>query len=800
MGKAWQERARLDPPEAAVVAPGPGALNTGILCDGLRPVDSDIDDPVKARQVDALAEQILGPTLVRRRAGSPRPLRLYRAAEGEPSKREIVGAAHKPNSEAHGCKVEVLGRGQQFVADGRHESGAQLTWSPIGPAGYDRAFLPTVTEEQVLAFLIAAAAIIGAPPPDGGSGTGNRAEAAPTPEELLATDPDALAAIVSAMPNGREFDDRNEWVKLAHGVAAAFANTPERARELWLEHADKRPQTPGEAEEVWDTLGDAHRTGEAWILAKAKACGVDVSACKVLRDERLAAAAFAAVPLNDAGKGSVGAADPDLLAQPDMGVLRLHRRAPPTLPLDVFGPAWRRWIEAAAEAAGCPPDYVVAPLIASVSALIGNARWAQATPGWAEPPHLWCASVGESGNGKSPGGDALFRHVLPVIERRMAADFPNRLREWRAAAEWHGAAHERWKSDVRTAQKGNLPLPLPPSDEPPPEPQAPRLRQSDVTIERVATLLATAAPKGLLIVRDELAGWLQGMNNYHDAGRAFWIEAYGGRPYRVERQKHPQPIDVPYLAVAVAGGTQPDKLAALMREADDGLLSRLCWFWPEGLPFRLGRASSAAVWAEQALDRLRLLEMAPGAEPGAPPRPVMVPLADAAVSQLEGFGCEMQEQQKGAGGLMCSALGKARGTALRLSLVIEMLWWCGEDGMITPLPTTISKGALLASVTLVRDYFMPTAERVYGDAATAPVDRNAATLARWIIKSRPAEVHVRHVQRRVRLSGLGDAEAIHAACRELVAAGWLIPPASSGSAGRPKAAYPINPLILEAPM
>ena len=71
-----------------------------------------------------------------------------------------------------------------------------------------------------------------------------------------------------------------------------------------------------------------------------------------------------------------------------------------------------------------------------------------------------------------------------------------------------------------------------------------------MTIEKVATLLATAAPKGLLIVRDELAGWLGGMNQYHDAGRAFWIEAYGGRPYRVERQKHPLPIDVPRLVVA----------------------------------------------------------------------------------------------------------------------------------------------------------------------------------------------------------------------------------------------------------
>lgn len=171
--------------------------------------------------------------------------------------------------------------------------------------------------------------------------------------------------------------------------------------------------------------------------------------------------------------------------------------------------------------------------------LIGHSRWAEATPGWAEPPHLWTAAVGDSGNGKSPGADCLFRDVLPDIEKRMLADFPDRLQMWRASAEFAKAVEETWKQDVRAAQKAGK---APPSPPPPagPEPQAPRLRQNDVTVERVATLLATAAPKGLLIVRDELAGWIAEMCAYNDAGRAFWVESFGGRPYRVERQKHPR--------------------------------------------------------------------------------------------------------------------------------------------------------------------------------------------------------------------------------------------------------------------
>src|SRR6476646_10685977 len=135
--------------------------------------------------------------------------------------------------------------------------------------------------------------------------------------------------------------------------------------------------------------------------------------------------------------------------EPDMSILQVERPRAPRLPLAAFGPAWAEWITTAAEAAACPPDYVAAPLLAAASALIGHARWAQATRGWVEPPHLWLAVVGEPGTGKSPGSDALMRDVLPEIERRMLADFPDRLLAWRVDAGLSKAARQRWRQDLR---------------------------------------------------------------------------------------------------------------------------------------------------------------------------------------------------------------------------------------------------------------------------------------------------------------------------------------------------------------
>jgi Protein of unknown function (DUF3987) len=486
-------------------------------------------------------------------------------------------------------------------------------------------------------------------------------------------------------------------------------------------------------------------------------------------------------------------ADSSGWGEPYMGVLRLRRRPPPALPLEVFGETWGKWLTDAAVAAACPVDYVVAPLLASVSTLIGNARWAQAGPGWSEPPHLWAVAVGDSGSGKSPGAHCLMRDVLPEIERRMVGDYPDRLREWQAAVEFDKIARKRWQDDLRTAQENKKPLPPMPmpvaSDI---APEKPRLRQHDVTIEQVAAILATAAPKGVAMVRDEIAGWLMGMEAYNPAGRAFWLEAYGGRPYRVERRKHgAEPIEIERLAVAVYGVTQPERLSELATGPDDGLFSRILWLWPDPVPFRLGEETPGVAWAIEALDRLRELDLAPGN----PPNPIFMPLTPAARRLMGEFGKEMEARLKQSGGLLRSAFGKARGAALRLSLVLEWLWCCAKIDMSLP-PDSISEEAFAAAATLVGEYFMPMAERVFGDAGATEVERNVATLARWIIKERPHDVHVRELLREVRLPGLRSAEQIKKAADLLVEADWLREPAKTVF-GQPRSrvAYPVNPRL-----
>ena len=104
--------------------------------------------------------------------------------------------------------------------------------------------------------------------------------------------------------------------------------------------------------------------------------------------------------------------------------------------------------------------------------------------------------------------------------------------------------------------------------EPPPEelvrPVCQRFTCTDVTVEAAAVLLADAR-RGLLLIRDELAGWVGGFDQYKGGGRgadtAHWLTIYGARDLLVDRKNGDrQTIFVRRAAVSIVGGIQPETL------------------------------------------------------------------------------------------------------------------------------------------------------------------------------------------------------------------------------------------------
>ena len=249
-----------------------GALNTGIRSDGLRPIDIDVDDPARADKIRELALRMLGAAPVRWRENSSRVLLLYRAAEGEPKKRTIMSKTFK-SADGKFEKVEVLGRGQQFVAYGTHPTGVELRWEPEPPHRIFRErSSPSVTESQIDAFLAEAATIIDAPPPSstcprsaaGHKGNGQVSSPMPIPPRELSVEQHShmeniakrsLENIANA-PRGTSNDTINKEAHTLAGLVAAGLPA-EGLREYALEVVMERAAKGGNARRETRTTFDS---------------------------------------------------------------------------------------------------------------------------------------------------------------------------------------------------------------------------------------------------------------------------------------------------------------------------------------------------------------------------------------------------------------------------------------------------------------------------------------------------------------------------------------------------------------
>ena len=464
--REWQARARRDPPADAADPPRSDHLNTGLLADGLRIIDLDVEDAETIGRLRALAVALLGETLIRTRANSPRCALIYRAAEGEPEKRSVVGALGK---------VEVLGRGQQLHAFGRHPSGADLQWHPEAPGDAARDNLPAVTETQIDAFLAAAGPLIGAKPVS----TDKPAGAPHKQHADSGADPLDVAAALATIPNG-EPADWEHWNRVGMATWAATGGSgPGFA--AWCAWSERHPEHDAVAcRERW----------EHYVTSPPTKSGAD----KLFR--------MAAEARPEWRKPSEGAGRAHPPEPPAMSILDRSACPAPALPLAVFGPFWSDWISRTAEGANAPPDYVAMPLLALASSLLGNARWAVAWSGWTEPPALWCASVGNPSSGKSSGASPVTRDVLGQIEKHLSKDYPADLERWETIASVSRAVLKQWEKDCASAIKKQDPVPEKPAEAAtPPKPIRPRARVVDVTVEKLASILEVAAERRSLCPR-----------------------------------------------------------------------------------------------------------------------------------------------------------------------------------------------------------------------------------------------------------------------------------------------------------
>ncbi len=196
-------------------------------------------------------------------------------------------------------------------------------------------------------------------------------------------------------------------------------------------------------------------------------------------------------------------------------------------PVEALPSAISLFVSEASSAIGCDASFVALPILAGLSRAIGNKRVIRLKRTWTEPAIIWGAIVGKSGSHKSPALQA----AMAVLVRKQ-----------NEAIARHVEALQKFEQEQANYQRDFAAWKRTKSTEPPPwepkEPACERFIVSDITIEALADRLSDQFD-GVLVVRDELASWVDGIAEYKggkgsDTGH--WLASWSAAPWTVDRK------------------------------------------------------------------------------------------------------------------------------------------------------------------------------------------------------------------------------------------------------------------------
>ena len=378
-------------------------------------------------------------------------------------------------------------------------------------------------------------------------------------------------------------------------------------------------------------------------------------------------------------------------------------------------------VEDLARAISVPVDYVAHALIGVAASLLSGRVCVRPFPtsDWRERPILWFALVGHPSTRKSPALDSVVK-PLTLLQHQIS----EKLAKQRRAVSKLGG------SNATSADPGCMPSPDPEASKGQRERSDMRERRlfvQDATMESICDVAADN-PEGLLIIRDELSGWLNTRDRYHPGSAPFYMEGYQGNSFTVDRRSREDTLFIPSLCLSILGTIQPDLVDPIFAGPQDGCAARMLFIWPQPrtfeLPDKYTDHSKTLFDIYRTLNSIRFDREAPF-----PFAPREIPLTADAAQHFAAWLLEHERDSAQTGGHYGAFMGKAAGMVLRVALTAEFV------------KAALGSNTRLSAVTLettqqvirwMDDYMKPMMLKVLGDAAVDRDVLNAQALLRYV--------------------------------------------------------------------
>ena len=476
-------------------------------------------------------------------------------------------------------------------------------------------------------------------------------------------------------------------------------------------------------------------------------------------------------------------------------------------PVNTFPEPIVKWIDGLAAQMQIPADYLAAPLIVYIGSMIGRKRALKLRPGtdWTEHANLWGMIVGRSAVMKSPAMKSVRKPLMALVEKatkeyeESLKKYEYELEAWKIQKKAFEEVYKRRFKDSVEAKDKKLAAPRQFQEHSPPvKPISKRYKTEDSTVEKLGELLIEN-PQGLLLFRDELAGWL---NSFEKPGREndrqFYVESWSGKEdFDVDRIGRGS-IHIPALCLSIFGSIQPGPLSQYVRSSvkggigDDGFIQRFqVMVWPDfPLEWELVKDQAIGVLEAPIAQLFQTLDsISFSSNEQAQPLTFTV--------EAQAFFDEWQqkhEERLRKGDLpphMESHLAKYKKLLPALCLIFEHV----SEAMHERCPSKVTLTTLEASFTWLK-YLESHAWRIYGSGGNA-VPGAAKTLLERIRKGEIKDpFSSRDVYYKHHWSGLTSAEEVEEVLNYLVEKNYLCATFAKTN-GRPTTKYWIHPKVFE---
>jgi len=376
-------------------------------------------------------------------------------------------------------------------------------------------------------------------------------------------------------------------------------------------------------------------------------------------------------------------------------------------PIDSLPPKLASIAETFNRCFGLPIDYFGLGMLTAASVAIGNAYAVAYKQNHSFPPILFSAIVGNSSIGKTPAVNLCLRPIKALEEKYR---------------DEYKAQEEAWKQECFELKMSGL------NREDPPKPTEKELIINDATTEAINESLKNN-PRGMLMERDELSAWINGLNQYRKGtDLEFWLSVWNGQSVKVNRVGKPSIyIRQPFLSVL--GGIVPSSVTQFGQDgrSENGFIARILFAWPDEMrkPYESELSPDPQVFEDYRIIIETLHRYPHNFTEDGHGEPILIGLTDKArKAYSRWFRDNTDLINNEDSDTIKSIYGKMESYLLRLALIISLLDLAiaGGERTAEDLAThQIGEEDILRAIALVA-YFKKTSLRVIG-SLESPVSK-----------------------------------------------------------------------------